>query len=76
MRAGQLIFNKLLYPGAGNDIGTMLFAGMQLDRRFAIKIASNTLKNPFQPVGGKFPGKIYNGFIPCAFAVWNIMLSA
>ncbi len=71
-RARNILFNQFLHPGTGNNIGAVLFAGVQFDGHFACDILVHFFINLLQPFGAQVPGKIYHGFRAAPFIHGNV----
>lgn len=73
---GQVVFNQRLHPGAGDDVGTVLFAGVRLDRHLAGQAAPDLLKRLAQALGGKVPGEVHHGLLAGALLHRDVMFAA
>ena len=61
-----LVFKQLCNPGAGNNIGAVLFAGVNLDTNLALENLTDALEDLLQTCRAQITGKENNGLFAVA----------
>ncbi len=74
--AGQLLLHQGLHPGAGDDVGAVLLAGVDLHGHVSGENAAHPAENVDQALGGQVPGEIDHGRVPRALVKGDIAVAA
>ena len=72
----QVALHQLLHPLVGDDVRTVLLAGVQLDGYLAPDFAAYPRVESAQAPGGQVAGEIDDGFVAPALLIGHIALAA
>ena len=70
-----LILDQIFNPGSGNDVGTILFAGVKLDRDLSSDVAVNFAVDLLKAFRGKVSGEIHDRLIALSLLKRNVLIS-
>ena len=69
----RLVLNQVFHPGTRNDIGSVLFSGMELYCNFAGDEAIDPLINLLKAFRRKIPCEIHDGLVSCSLLIGDIL---